>query len=125
VLRRAVHVDATSRLSPLLFSRRRAHLSGRRNGRETPGYPPMARPRLKREHLEARDVPATFGTPWADGEHLTLSFAPDGTPINGVGSSLFASLGAYPQSWQTEILRAYQTWAVSADINIGVVADGG
>ena len=31
---------------------------------------------LRVEALESRDLPATFGTPWPDGQHLTLSFAP-------------------------------------------------
>ena len=28
-------------------------------------------------------------------------------------------------AWQREILRAFQTWAVNANINIGLVTDGG
>ena len=31
------------------------------------------------EVLEDRSLPSTFGVPWADPTHLTLSFAPDGT----------------------------------------------
>src|SRR5262245_38141529 len=86
--------------------------------------PPPTRPRV--EHLEARDVPVTFGVPWPDGAHLTLSFAPDGTPIAGAGSALYRQLGATtPGPWQMEILRAFQTWAVNANVNVGVVADGG
>ena len=37
------------------------------------------RRRLVVEILEDRAVPATFGVPWNDPGHLTLSFAPDGT----------------------------------------------
>lgn len=82
--------------------------------------------RLSVEELEGRDVPS-FGTPWLDGSSLTLSFVPDGADISGRASNLFALLGsttAQPQ-WQREILRAYQTWAVEANLNVGLVADGG
>src|SRR5262245_57335772 len=69
---------------------------------------------------------AVFGTPWLDATRLSLSFAPDGTFVDNQSSALFSSLGAFPTSvWQTEILRAFQTWAVNANINIGVVNDGG
>jgi predicted Zn-dependent protease len=79
------------------------------------------------ESLEERAVPATFGVPWSDPSHLTLSFVPDGTSIAGHTSSLFQLLGALgaPSAWQSEILRAFQTWAVNANINIGLVADDG
>ncbi|VTR94616.1 zn-dependent protease : Matrixin OS=Singulisphaera acidiphila (strain ATCC BAA-1392 / DSM 18658 / VKM B-2454 / MOB10) GN=Sinac_4791 PE=4 SV=1: Peptidase_M10: PPC [Gemmata massiliana] len=82
--------------------------------------------RLSVEHLEDRLTP-TFGTPWFDGSSLTLSFVPDGTDVSGQQSNLFALMNAtasQPQ-WQREILRAYQTWAVEANLNIGLVADGG
>jgi hypothetical protein len=83
--------------------------------------------RLDVERLEARDVPASFGTAWADPQHLTVSFAPDGTSANGYSSGLFASFNglATTSTWQLELLRALQTWAASANINIAVVADGG
>src|SRR5262249_29128267 len=57
----------------------------------------------------------------------TLSFAPDGTQIAGHASSLFQSLNAKqpPDVWQCEVLQAFQTWAVQANINIGLVSDGG
>ena len=35
------------------------------------------------EPLEGRRVPAQFGVPWHDADHLTLSFVPDGTPVGG------------------------------------------
>src|SRR3954471_3493950 len=79
------------------------------------------------ELLEDRAVPATFGVPWADPSHLTLSFAPDGTAIAGHTSSLFQTLNAQERTadWQRQILLAFQTWAVNANINIGLVNDGG
>jgi hypothetical protein len=82
---------------------------------------------LGSEALEDRAVPATFGVPWADPTHLTLSFVPDGTPIAGHTSSLYQTLNAQAPTatWKAEILAAFQTWAEVANINIGVVADGG
>src|SRR6516165_190114 len=79
------------------------------------------------ELLEGRAVPATFGVPWADPSRLTLSFAPDGTAIAAHTSSLFETLDAQQPTavWEREILQAFQTWAVEANINIGLVSDGG
>src|SRR6516165_11113192 len=79
------------------------------------------------EVLEGRAVPATFGVPWADPARLTLSFAPDGTAIAAHTSSLFQMLNAQQATatWQREILQAFQNWAVQANINIGLVSDGG
>ena len=79
------------------------------------------------ESLEGRALMATFGVPWHDPSHLTLSFAPDTAAIAGHNSSLFGTMNAQgPTSgWQRSILRAFQTWAVRANINIGLVADGG
>jgi hypothetical protein len=82
---------------------------------------------LSLETLEARDVPATWGNPWPDAGHLTISFAPDGTDIGGQQSALFARLDSIePQAvWQKDILRAFQAWVPAANINFGVVTDGG
>src|SRR5438105_3165479 len=85
-----------------------------------------SRPNLQVERLEDRCVPATFGVAWPDGMHLTLSFAPDGTVIAGDPSSLNSLLHPLGNSAaELEVLRAFQTWAVNANLNIGVVADGG
>src|SRR5436309_2802160 len=83
--------------------------------------------RLCAERLEDRDVPATFGVAWPDPQHLTVSFAPDRASASGASSGLFHTLRdvASTAVWQTEILRALQTWAVQADINIGLVDDHG
>ena len=81
--------------------------------------------RLFVELLELRETPAAFSTPWPDGEHLTLSFVPDGTAIGSVPSNLgqvFQSLGP---AAKIEILRAFRTWAVAANPNIGLVNDNG
>jgi hypothetical protein len=86
---------------------------------------------LSVEQLEARCTPTlgnVWGIPWPSPQ-LTLSFAPDGTPFASQQSQLFATLGADtgqpPAVWEREILRAFQTWAVNAGVNIGLVADGG
>lgn len=82
---------------------------------------------LELEPCEDRTAPAVHGIPWHDANHLTLSFAPPGTAIAAHQSNLFETLDAQlPRDvWQREILRAFQTWAVHANINFGVVADGG
>src|SRR4051794_6916313 len=85
------------------------------------------RSRLALTRLETRTNPAIWGNPWPDAAHLTLSFAPDGTAVADRTSSLFAALDAVaPRSlWQREILRAFQTWAVTANINLSLAGDGG
>jgi hypothetical protein len=88
----------------------------------------MKRARLAVEALEAREVPAQFGIPWANGTALTVSFAPDGTSVDGSRSEMFALMarsGLTPAQWQAEILRAFQAWAAQADLNVGVVSDNG
>ena len=57
-------------------------------------------------------TPATSGITWPDGDHLTLSFVPDGTPVSGYKSNLFETLNAVGSStaWQQAILRAFETW---------------
>jgi matrixin len=85
------------------------------------------RRRLTVEPLEAREVPATFGVPWPDSSHLTISFAPDGTSAAGLKSGLAAALDTQmPRDvWRATVLRAAQVWASAANLNIGVVADSG
>lgn len=89
----------------------------------------MTRPRHLRdiEALEDRTMPSTFGVPWADTNHLTLSFAADGTATPLGANSLYQTLAGSGTTaqWQREILRAFQTWASQANIDISVVADGG
>ena len=86
---------------------------------------PLPPRRLSFEQLEDRTTPA--GTPWFDASDLTLSFVPDGTAVSGANSDLSALLrpAGTQQQWEREILRAFQTWAVNANVNIGLVADGG
>lgn len=85
----------------------------------------MARPRmLLVELLEDRVTPTTFGIPWPAASRLTLSFAPDQTPIADRPSELFAALEAVP-NWQRTVLRAFQTWALHSNINIALRSDEG
>jgi hypothetical protein len=83
--------------------------------------------KLMLEALEDRLTPTQWGVAWPNPGHLTLSLVPDGTSVGNLKSNLFQSLNANAPtaSWEEEILRAFQTWAVNANINIGVVADGG
>ena len=73
------------------------------------------------EELDRRDAPAVFGVAWPT-PNLTLSFAPDGTDVNGSPSRLTATIG---DAGRAEVLRAVQTWAAAANVNVGLVADGG
>lgn len=87
---------------------------------------PVRRP-FRVEPLEDRTVPAMLGSAWPDAAALALSFAPDGTANGQVGSSLSQTLNpiASPAVWKREILRAVQTWAAAANVNVGLVGDGG
>lgn len=82
---------------------------------------------LSLERLEDRCVPTTYGNPWPDASHLTLSFAPDGTAVGSYANQLnqFLNTQIGNGNWQQEILRAVQTWAVNANVNVSVTDDGG
>jgi hypothetical protein len=83
--------------------------------------------KLTLERLEDRLTPATWGIPWPDPGHLTVSFVSDGTQVAGYQSNLFQTLNAVAptSAWEQEILRALNAWAVNANISISVVPDGG
>jgi hypothetical protein len=83
--------------------------------------------RLTLVPLEDRSLPTVFGIPWADPGHMTLSFVPDGTATPYGPSALNQLFGGNGRSdvWQKEILRAFEDWAETANVSIGVVADGG
>jgi Matrixin len=88
----------------------------------------MRRAQLNVQGLERRDVPATFGIPWANGTSVTVSFAPDGTDVDGTPnelSALMARSGLSTAVWQREIFEALQAWVAAADINVGFVGDNG
>jgi hypothetical protein len=82
---------------------------------------------LALEQLEDRSLPATFGIPWPNPGHLTVSFAPDGTQVGNQQSQLFQLLNsvAPTQTWEGVILRAFQTWIAPTNINLSVVPDSG
>ncbi len=88
----------------------------------------MRQSRLSLEALETREVPAQFGIPWANPTAVTVSFAPDGTNVDGTSSQLSALMarsGLSASVWQGQILKAFQAWVSRADLNVGVVADDG
>lgn len=87
---------------------------------------PQRRP-LSVEYLEDRLTPTTWNNPWPDAHDLTLSLAPDGTAVGDRANALYQTLNAVAPAlvWQREVFRAAQTWAVNANLNIGVVTDGG
>jgi hypothetical protein len=80
------------------------------------------------EPLEDRITPATFGVPWLSAARMTVSFAPDGTQAGGGQSQLFKYFGTdqnHASTWELPILEALQTWADQANIDLGLVQDGG
>jgi hypothetical protein len=68
---------------------------------------------------------AVFGNAWPDARNLSISFPADGVQIgtyeNGINELLDGI--AETQQWQELALRAYQTWAIHADINVGLRND--
>jgi hypothetical protein len=83
--------------------------------------------RLAAEVLECRAMPATFGVAWPDARNLSVSFPTDDASIGAYGNSLRELLDqvADRKVWQETVLRAFQTWAVQANINIGLTPDRG
>jgi hypothetical protein len=83
--------------------------------------------RLSYETLEPRLALDAEGALAGVDPHLTLSFADDGVPIAGQVSALETTFDSVASSsvWREQILRAFQTWAVLTNSDIGVVADGG
>lgn len=79
--------------------------------------------RLILQPLEERLVPAIYNNPWTDPGNLTISFATEGTLIDGAPSQLYQELGPATATWQQEILRAFQTWGSQVNINVTIVPD--
>ena len=77
------------------------------------------------ETLESRRMLAAFGSPWPEPRSLTISFPDDGTAIGAYSNELRQTLDAVTErsNWQVLALRAFQTWAVHADINVGLRND--
>ena len=85
------------------------------------------RARLAPETLEDRVLLDSAGIVWESASNLTLSFVPDGTLLAQHASSLSAKfdLISEPAVWKRTILQVFETWAVHANINMGVVEDNG
>jgi hypothetical protein len=79
------------------------------------------------EPLEDRNLLATWGVPWPNPQHVTVSFVPDGTAIGSAQSNLFQTLNSQAPTnvWETTILQAIKTWAANTNINVALVNDGG
>ena len=89
---------------------------------------PKRRQRLLRvERLEERLALDSQGALVGFDPHFTLSFAADGVAIARQVNALTASFNAVaPEAvWREQILRAFQTWAIHTNADIGVVSDGG
>jgi hypothetical protein len=77
------------------------------------------------EALEVRSLLTTYGLPWSDPRSLSVSFPGDNTPVGSQANDIRQTLDAVASrtSWQTAALKAFQTWAEVANINVGLVAD--
>ncbi len=81
---------------------------------------------LNIESLESRRLFAR-DTVFASVGSLTVSMAPDGTPVGQQDSRLYqglSSLGTTAQ-WQAALAEAFQKWAIQSNINFGLVDDSG
>lgn len=83
--------------------------------------------RLTCEPLESRLALSGLPSGFTNPAGLTLSFAPDGTKVQDQPSSLVATLAGKNglTQWQADVARAFQTWAQYANLNVGIVPDGG
>jgi hypothetical protein len=79
------------------------------------------------ETLESRHLMATFGTPWPEPRTLSVSFPSDQAAIGAFRNQARESLDqvADRSEWQEAALRAFQTWSIHANINVGLVPDRG
>lgn len=77
------------------------------------------------EQLEDRKLLAAFGNAWVDPRSISISFPSEHTPVGSAKNDIRSTLDAVAPrlEWQTAILRAAQTWAENANINIGLVPD--
>lgn len=79
------------------------------------------------ERLETRAMMATFGTPWPEPRSLSVSFPTDQSAIGAYQNTLRETLDSVADRrvWQEATLRAFQTWSVYSNINVGLVPDRG
>ncbi len=82
---------------------------------------------LTLETLESRRLMANFGTAWPDSRSLSVSFPTDQAAIGAYRNAARETLDQVTDrlQWQEAALRAFQTWAVQANINVGLVPDRG
>ncbi|MCA9215473.1 MAG: hypothetical protein KDB27_20550 [Planctomycetales bacterium] len=75
------------------------------------------------DQLEPREM--LTGLSWMDTSQLTISFAPDGTDIAGVPSSLHEKFDSIARrnDWTESILEAFQVGAAPTTANVGFVAE--
>ena len=86
------------------------------------------RTKIRLEMLEDRTVPTIWGIPWTNSSHLTISFVPDGTQVDGQSSNLFqkmSSSGLSQSTWQSQVLQAFQAWSNVTNVDFDVVPDSG
>jgi hypothetical protein len=83
--------------------------------------------KLQLECLEPRMMLSADGLLLANDAFLTLSIAGDGVQVANQSNTIHAKFDAIaPEAvWQEAILRAFQTWAVHTNADVGVVSDGG
>ena len=77
------------------------------------------------ESLELRRLLVAFGTPWPDSRDLAISIPSDGVEVGRYDNNLSQTLDqvAARDDWEELVIRAYQTWTIHADINIGLRND--
>lgn len=82
---------------------------------------------LRLEPLESRLLLDGEGFQAGTDVHLSLSFAADGTEIAGQANALTSTFDSIAPTadWQEAILRAFQTWAVETNADVGVRSDNG
>jgi Matrixin len=83
--------------------------------------------RLVVERLEDRKLMANFGTAWPAARSLSVSFPTDDAAIGAYRNSAREVLDQVTDrlQWQEAALRAFQTWSVHGNFNVGLVPDRG
>jgi hypothetical protein len=115
-----LHLPELTLFNPL----KRRRESRRKRRRQYRGTAPRA---LSIECLEPRMMLSGDGLLLANDAYLTLSFASDGVQVAGKANAIHNKFDAIAPDgmWQEAILRAFQTWAVLTNADVGVVSDGG
>lgn len=70
---------------------------------------------------------ATFGTPWPDARSLSVSFPTDDAAIGAYSNDIRQRFDqvADRREWQEAVLKAFQSWSIHANFNVGLVPDRG